>query len=247
MASAAIFFVLGRNSEHVAIRASGVSVWRYLAPFVATSTLLGGLTILGVTPIVSVADEAARDLRQIIKGRDPNTARAGAPSWLTQADPNGTTMILARDLSDPAAGLRDAAFLRFDDDEQLVERLDAEQAMTPWDHLLAPVAGPLPALLVVVNPDGQLHFIVVWRRHGPWVQIMDSNSGRRWLTVADLLRKTFLHEMPVPAADWRAWAGGEEFHSQQTPRMHFVPLVPPDEAALLQSEHDRAAAAVGGN
>jgi len=31
------------------------------------------------------------------------------------------------------------------------------------------------------------HFIVVWRRHGHFVQIMDPGIGRRWVSCAQLL------------------------------------------------------------
>ena len=52
-------------------------------------------------------------------------------------------------------------------------RLDAVQVMLPVDHLLLPEAEALPALVVVTLPSGFTHFIVLWRRHGPWVQVMD--------------------------------------------------------------------------
>ena len=37
-----------------------------------------------------------------------------------------------------------------------------------------------PALLVV-RRDNMTHFLVAWRRHGPFVQVMDPAKGRRWL------------------------------------------------------------------
>ena len=60
--------------------------------------------------------------------------------------------------------------------------LDAEQVMLPPDHVFLPEAQALPALLVVSNSLGVTHFIVVWRRFGPWLQVMDPATGRRWTT-----------------------------------------------------------------
>lgn len=97
--------------------------------------------------------------------------------------------------------------------EQIAVRLglDAEQVMLPLDHLLLPETGALPALLVVTNSMGMTHFLVVWRRHGSWVQVMDPAIGRRWLPVHRLLAETFVHRLRVPSEAWRAWAGSGEF------------------------------------
>ena len=57
--------------------------------------------------------------------------------------------------------------------------LDASQIMLPLDHLLDAGADALPAIVVVTQPSGATHFVVVWRRHGPWVQVMDPAVGRR--------------------------------------------------------------------
>jgi hypothetical protein len=39
----------------------------------------------------------------------------------------------------------------------------------------------LPAVVVVGSPDGGTHLVVLWRRHGPWLQVMDPAAGRLWL------------------------------------------------------------------
>lgn len=88
--------------------------------------------------------------------------------------------------------------------------LDAEQIMLPADALLLPEACALPALLVVRLPNGFTHFVVVWRRYGRWVQIMDPAIGRRWIPGDRLLRETYEHSMNVPADGWREWAGSDE-------------------------------------
>jgi Peptidase C39 family len=88
--------------------------------------------------------------------------------------------------------------------------LEAEQVMLPIDHVLLPEAQALPALAVVRLPSGVTHFVVIWRRHGGVVQLMDPATGRRWPTGQRFLHELYVHTMPFPAAAWRAWAGSEE-------------------------------------
>lgn len=51
--------------------------------------------------------------------------------------------------------------------------LMVEQVMMPVDHLFLSALSNIPALLVVRLPAGHPHFLVVWRTHGAFVQIMD--------------------------------------------------------------------------
>ena len=88
--------------------------------------------------------------------------------------------------------------------------LEAEQVMLPVDHVLLPEAQALPAIVVVRLPSGVTHFVVVWRRHGRVVQLMDPATGRRWPTCQRFLHELYVHTMPFPAAAWREWAGSEE-------------------------------------
>lgn len=88
--------------------------------------------------------------------------------------------------------------------------LDAEQCMLPMDYLWLAQAKTLPATIVVRQPDGATHFVVVWRRYGHWLQIMDPAVGRRWITCEHFTREIFLHSTPVSAVDWREWATSSE-------------------------------------
>ncbi|MEZ4581248.1 MAG: cysteine peptidase family C39 domain-containing protein [Caldilineaceae bacterium] len=69
--------------------------------------------------------------------------------------------------------------------------LQAEQMMAPADHLLLPAAQLLPALVVTVLPNGFNHFVVAWRTHGPFVQVMDPALGRRWMRHADFMDEVY--------------------------------------------------------
>src|SRR5687767_10625763 len=88
--------------------------------------------------------------------------------------------------------------------------LQAEQVMIPVDHLLR-LEHSLPAIAVVRLPNGNTHFVVIWRRHGPILQIMDPARGRDWVSARSFLEQLYVHTHPVPADAWREWAGTDEF------------------------------------
>jgi ATP-binding cassette subfamily B protein len=100
--------------------------------------------------------------------------------------------------------------------------LDAEQVMMPVDHLLLPEAEALPAIVVLRLPSGLTHFVVVWRVHGDWVQIMDPARGRRWARRASFLRDVYVHALALPAASFREWAGSDGFTGPLARRMRAL-------------------------
>jgi ABC-type bacteriocin/lantibiotic exporter with double-glycine peptidase domain len=89
--------------------------------------------------------------------------------------------------------------------------LDATQVMLPPDHLLLPESRALPAIVLLRLPNGLTHFVVVWRRHGRLVQVMDPAVGRRWMTIRRLRDELFIHTQPVHADAWRVWAGSSGY------------------------------------
>ncbi len=89
--------------------------------------------------------------------------------------------------------------------------LDVEQIMLPADFLLLPDAHCLPAIIVVSLPQNIPHFIVVWKIHKNFIQIMDPAVGRRWVNRQQFLDSLYLHDMRLPAADWREWACSDLF------------------------------------
>ncbi len=89
--------------------------------------------------------------------------------------------------------------------------VEAEQIMLPVDHVLLPESRALPAIAVVVQPNGVTHFVVVWRTHGKYVQIMDPATGRRFVPRDQFLNQLYVHKMSVPAEDWREYAASDDF------------------------------------
>jgi len=119
--------------------------------------------------------------------------------------------------------------------------LDAEQVMLPADHLLIPDMTVLPAIVITRLPNGLTHFVVAWRLHGAMVQVMDPGSGRIWRTRRHFLSDLYIHTHPVPADQWRVWAGSEGFCDPLRCRMSDAGLEAPDAEQLI----DRASADPG--
>jgi ATP-binding cassette subfamily B protein len=81
----------------------------------------------------------------------------------------------------------------------------AEQVMVPRDHLARDPA-TLPAIVVVRLPQNLTHFVLVWRKVGPFFQIMDPGTGRRWVRVRRFLEDVYLHQMAAGGESWKDWA-----------------------------------------
>jgi len=67
--------------------------------------------------------------------------------------------------------------------------------MVPVDHVLLREARLLPAIVVVRLPNGITHFLVAWRRHGPFVQ--------RWRNGKKRTEGTFCHGLQC--GRWITW------------------------------------------
>ena len=118
--------------------------------------------------------------------------------------------------------------------------LQAEQMVLAADVLLEPTFS-LPAILVSRLPDGATHFVVVWRRLGPWLQVMDPSAGRRWVRGREFLGQAYRHAVSVSAADWRDFAATEDFLALLRSRMARLGATPDLATTIL----DRALAEPG--
>jgi hypothetical protein len=113
--------------------------------------------------------------------------------------------------------------------------LAAEQVLVPPDHLWLPEAACVPCILVVRQPGGAAHFVVLWRLHGRRAQLMDPAGGRRWPGLAALDREVHRHRAVVPASAWRAWAASEEGLRSLGARLGSLGVVPAERQALLRA------------
>jgi ATP-binding cassette subfamily B protein len=113
--------------------------------------------------------------------------------------------------------------------------LEAEQAVWPVDHALLPESDALPALTVLRLAGGGTHFVVLWRRHGPFFQMMDPGGGRRWVRATELERELYVHGMRVPAEKFRGWAGTPPFRAGFLRRLGALGISAAEGGTLLDA------------
>ena len=97
------------------------------------------------------------------------------------------------------------------------------QSMLPADLLLLERSACLPAIVVTLSSEAT-HFVVLWRVHGPWVQVMDPAAGRMWMSRRRFLNSLYIHEQTVPVAAWQEWSQSEVFTAGLEDRMRKLSL-----------------------
>ncbi len=86
--------------------------------------------------------------------------------------------------------------------------LAAEEVMVPADHLVLDRT-ILPALVVVRLPHDMTHFVLIWRKVGPFFQIMDPATGRHWRRARAFLAEVYAHRVTVSGEEWKSWAASD--------------------------------------
>ena len=104
--------------------------------------------------------------------------------------------------------------------------LQASQTMLPTDLLVLGELASLPAIVVVRLPDGALHFVVLWRAHGSFVQIMDPAAGRVWMERQRFLDSLYVHQQSIPRAACEEWFESEAFAAGLLHRMRDLGVEP---------------------
>ncbi len=88
--------------------------------------------------------------------------------------------------------------------------LATAEVVVPHDSFLLPEADCLPAIVVKRGAGDALHFLVVWRRLGPFVQILDPGSGRRWVHGERFMEDMPHFPIPISIERWRRWVSSED-------------------------------------
>jgi len=150
------FWRLTRSSELVVARASGVSVWQFLAAPVLLATLLGAAGTAALSPLSAVMFGRAETLYNayLAVGGGPLSLQGGE-LWLRQADngltQNGVAVLHAQNvhLTSHVLSADRMSVLRLDGQTELLQRLEANQATLvggAWDlrnvSVLLPGADP---------------------------------------------------------------------------------------------------------
>lgn len=111
--------------------------------------------------------------------------------------------------------------------------LEVGQYLIPSDHLFLEEAGALPAIMVTVLPNGLVHFVVVWRTHGRYLQVMDPATGRYFPTRQRFLRELLIHRFIATPAFARRWLRAPAFLDSLRRRLSDLGLSQRDCTSLL--------------
>jgi lipopolysaccharide export system permease protein len=120
---------LNRSSELVAMRAAGVSAWRFLTPAALAGIVLGLITVTALNPLGAHLYRQFEAEKEDVLARGPEEGGAGV--WIRQGDPQGQVVIHAEGVDSSGARLQGATFMFFEVDQDVlrfVRRIRAEQA-----------------------------------------------------------------------------------------------------------------------
>jgi lipopolysaccharide export system permease protein len=123
---------MNRRSELVAMRAAGISAWRFILPFAAAAFLLGVVTVIAINPLASMLNGRF----ELERGRLMENYLGDTPKdiWLRQGDEHSQIVIHAhgRDTRTGAVRLHDVTLFVYDKTAdgrpQFRRRLDAAEA-----------------------------------------------------------------------------------------------------------------------
>lgn len=112
--------------------------------------------------------------------------------------------------------------------------LEAVQTVVPVDHVLVPEARALPAIAVVDRPRLGNHFVLLWNRIGPYVQVMDPAAGRRWVRWETIAPTLLRYTTAITTSAWLAWASSPLFLRPLEARLSALGVSSGEAEALLE-------------
>ena len=127
----AAFVGLNRRSELIAMRAAGMSAWRFVLPAAGAALLFGVLTVTVLGPAASAADGLFQRERSRLSGAAPGSQTPQAV-WIREGDDTRQMIIRAERQDRASARLHDVSFFIYSNDaagmRAFSERIDAASA-----------------------------------------------------------------------------------------------------------------------
>ena len=127
----AAFVGLNRRSELIAMRAAGVSAWRFVLPAAGAALMFGVLTVAALGPLAASADGLFQRERARLSGSAAG-AEARPTVWIREGDDTRQMVIRAERQDRANARLLDVTFFIYTNDaagmRTFSERIDAESA-----------------------------------------------------------------------------------------------------------------------
>lgn len=127
----AAFVGLNRRSELIAMRAAGVSAWRFILPAAVAAFLIGVLTVTGANPLATQLNGRFEEVRaELLEGYLKDQPEE---VWLSQGGGRNQVLLHAADRNEVGTELRDVTIRIYTRDERggLVfnRRIDARRAL----------------------------------------------------------------------------------------------------------------------
>jgi len=130
----AAFVGLNRRSELVAMRAAGISAWRFLLPAAAAAFAIGVLTVAVFNPLTATLTDQFQQARTALLSGQPAAAARAKDTWLRQGDDDSQIVIHAKSKSfdEGEAVLGDVSFFIYGRDAtgqmNFTRRVEAKEA-----------------------------------------------------------------------------------------------------------------------
>lgn len=128
------FSRLSRNNEYTIIKASGVSIWQLLWPYLSMTLLIGVIFVAVVNPIAtSMMDYMRKTSNKVLHGNSGANLLSFSHSglWFIDKtnDVNEKRIVHAQYLNNKSLELIKVSYLFFDNNFTFIQRLDAESAI----------------------------------------------------------------------------------------------------------------------
>ncbi|MBL8550837.1 MAG: LptF/LptG family permease [Hyphomonadaceae bacterium] len=155
---------LNRSSQLVALRASGVSAWRFLAPCTVWAATLGLLVVTAINPLGTYLYKIYETQRAAIESQNQQATLENGV-WLRQGDPQGQIVIHGERVTQNGARLEEATFIFFEERGnalRFARRIKAARAdLRPGFWQLSDVTEAVPG----ERPIGQAHLAIPTHLH----------------------------------------------------------------------------------
>ena len=123
------FLNLNRRSELVAIRAAGVSAWRFIFPAAGAAFAIGVLTVVALNPVAALMSNQFERVKAQLTGANLSDKTI----WLRQGDKSRQVIIRAKSNQGPGVHLKGVSFFIYDQEPdgglKFSSRIEASDAV----------------------------------------------------------------------------------------------------------------------
>ncbi len=128
IASMSTLMGLNRKYELVIARASGLSAWQFLTPLLICNLFIGILSVTALNPLGAYTAKLGTEVAAEVGFGGGLRASSDNAPWLRQITDEGSAIIGGRSSTENGSVLNDVTILRFNEDNTVKDRVDADKA-----------------------------------------------------------------------------------------------------------------------